>query len=93
MEWEKEFGSPDPLGVTWIESDQAYNFALYSKHATEVTLFCYYKDDPTAPIFSFYFDKYQNKTGRIWHTRIPESKLKGRLLWLSSKWSIFWFWL
>ena len=32
--WSKLEGFPRPLGLSWIEEEQAYNFALYSKHAT-----------------------------------------------------------
>ena len=31
-------GLPFPLGATWIEEQQAFNFALYSKHAESVEL-------------------------------------------------------
>jgi len=31
-------GSLNPLGVTFIKNECADNFALYSKHATDVTV-------------------------------------------------------
>ena len=34
-------GSPWPFGVQWVEADDAFNFSLYSRHATGVTLLCY----------------------------------------------------
>jgi len=40
-EWCSAEGLPSPLGVTWIEKEEAFNFALYSKHATDVTLLLY----------------------------------------------------
>jgi hypothetical protein len=40
-DWFTFEGSPSPLGVTWLEDEAAYNFALYSKHATAVTLLLY----------------------------------------------------
>jgi glycogen operon protein len=43
--WYALEGSPSPLGVTWIEDEAAYNFALYSKHATQVTLLLYSEID------------------------------------------------
>lgn len=27
-EWERRDGAPTPLGATWIEEEQAYNFAI-----------------------------------------------------------------
>ena len=32
--WTAEEGSVYPLGATFVEEEQAYNFALYSKYAT-----------------------------------------------------------
>jgi len=37
--WEQAEGSPLPLGVKWIEEEQAFNFAVHSEHAESVTLF------------------------------------------------------
>lgn len=48
-DWERREGSPSPLGATWLESEQAWNFALYSRHATGVTLLLY-GDDPVTPV-------------------------------------------
>ena len=39
------------MGVTWIPSLNAWNFALYSRRATGVTLLLYSADDPVNPIF------------------------------------------
>ena len=39
-------GSPWPFGVQWVEADDAFNFSLYSRHATGVTLLCYTEEDP-----------------------------------------------
>ncbi|MCB0638090.1 MAG: hypothetical protein KDC54_15780, partial [Lewinella sp.] len=36
--WFTTEGSAFPLGATWVADEGAYNFALYSKHATAVTL-------------------------------------------------------
>ncbi|MGZ9067337.1 MAG: hypothetical protein ACXW2I_18635 [Burkholderiales bacterium] len=33
--WTRNEGSLTPLGVSFVEAEQAYNFALYSKHASE----------------------------------------------------------
>ena len=32
-DWLAAEGSPFPLGATWVESAEAWNFALFSKHA------------------------------------------------------------
>jgi hypothetical protein len=36
--WAQAEGSPLPLGVTWIEEEQAFNFALHAEDAESVTL-------------------------------------------------------
>lgn len=69
--WESQEGSAGPLGCTFIEDEQAYNFALYSKHAAGVTLHLYGPEDPVNPVYSFSFDHRWNKSGRVWHCRIP----------------------
>ena len=69
--WTAQEGTPSPLGVTWIESEQAYNFALYSKHAERVTLLLYRDDDVANPVLAHPFDHLTNKSGRVWHCRIP----------------------
>jgi len=43
--WVSIEGAPLPLGVTWIAEEQAYNFAVYSKHAARVTLLLCKDDD------------------------------------------------
>ena len=60
-----------PLGVTWIEEDQAFNFALCAEHAESVKLFLYSPTDLAQPVLTFQFDPIRNKSGRIWHCRIP----------------------
>ena len=30
-------GRPWPIGVHWVEADDAFNFSLFSKHATEAS--------------------------------------------------------
>ena len=36
--WARTEGSPLPLGVTWVEDEQAFNFAIHAEHAESVTL-------------------------------------------------------
>jgi len=64
-----------PLGVTWIEEDQAFNFAVCAEHANSVKLFLYSPHDLANPIVSYQFDSLRNKSGRIWHCRIPLEKI------------------
>jgi len=70
-QWEDLEGSPRPLGVSHIASQQAYNFALYSKHATSVRLHLYLESDAEQPFFSYSFIPRLNKSGRVWHCRLP----------------------
>lgn len=70
-QWTKIEGSPSPLGVTWVEQDKAYNFALYSKHATGVTLLLYSDQDFVNPIYQYRLSYLRNKSGRVWHCRVP----------------------
>ena len=70
-------GSPWPLGVQWVEGDDSFNFALYSKHATGVTLVCYAEEDPGRPIFECRLVHPAHKTGNVWHCQVPASELRG----------------
>src|SRR5574340_237296 len=78
--WRKTEGQPYPLGVTWIEEDQAYNFALYAKDAETVTLSLFRQDDVINPTLTYRFDYLRNKSGRIWHCRVPKSAGNGATL-------------
>jgi glycogen operon protein len=74
--WERAEGSPSPLGATWVESENAWNFALFSRHATWATLLLY-GDDVVKPVFQVKLDSAQNKSGAIWHCFVPESAAPG----------------
>jgi isoamylase len=83
--WFAKEGSPSPLGVTWIEEEQAFNFAMYSKYATDVTLLLYTGSDPVHPYYSYKFNPLINKSGRVWHYRlkkaaIPEARYYGYIV-------------
>ena len=56
-------GSPAPLGVTWVAIENAWNFAVFSRHATGVTLLLYGEKDFVEPIHQFCMDPLYNKTG------------------------------
>jgi glycogen operon protein len=76
LTWAAKEGSPTPLGVSWIGAEQAYNFAFYSKYADTVTLLLYEPEDLVNPILTYVFDPLRNKTGRVWHARIPRSEMQ-----------------
>jgi glycogen operon protein len=77
MDWTTTEGTRFPLGASWVEKEQAWNFALYSKDAESVTLLLYVETDLVNPIFTHRFDYLRNKSGRIWHCRIPQALLRG----------------
>jgi isoamylase len=78
--WAQAEGAPAPLGATWLQDDAAINFALYSRYATGVTLLCYRVEDPANPVFQLRLTHLFNKTGRVWHCRIPARQLHGATL-------------
>ena len=51
--WEQAEGSPLPLGVTWIEGEQAFNFAVHAEHAESVTLLLYAATDLVDPLLAY----------------------------------------
>ena len=75
--WSKVQGSPTPLGATWVDSAQAWNFALYSTEATAVHLLIYGPNDFLHPIQSFDLDARSNKTIRVWHILVPAAAVPG----------------
>jgi isoamylase len=75
--WEQIEGSPLPLGVTLIREENALNFAVHAEHAESLTLLLYKPADLVNPVLSYRFDFLRNKSGRIWHCRIPLSQIGG----------------
>src|SRR5215510_9870311 len=75
LTWEQAEGTPLPLGVTWIEEEQAFNFAVHAEHAESVTLLLYATTDLVNPLLAYRFDFLRNKSGRIWHCRIPLTQI------------------
>ncbi len=73
--WAGREGLPLPLGVSWVDDEKAFNFAVYAEHAESVTLFLYSAQDLVEPILKFKFDFLRNKSGRIWHCRIPLNQI------------------
>lgn len=78
--WTIDEGLPFPLGATWLGDEQAFNFALYSKHASKVTLLLYREGGFGQPVFQHTFDYLKNKSGPIWHCRIPLNQAGGARL-------------
>jgi isoamylase len=76
-EWDRKEGTPGPMGVTWVPSLGAWNFALYSRRATGVTLLLYSEADPSHPILQCRLDPRTNKSGRIWHYWVPADTAPG----------------
>jgi glycogen operon protein len=71
--WERAEGAPTPFGATWVESEQAWNFALYSRHASGVTLLLYNEGALAKPAFEVALDPVGNKTAAIWHCLVTKS--------------------
>ncbi|MCA9089240.1 MAG: glycogen-debranching protein [Planctomycetaceae bacterium] len=74
--WDAVEGASFPLGHSWVEEEQAHNFAIYSKHAHSVELLFFSASDFQTPVYSYVFAPLKNKSGPIWHCRIPESRLE-----------------
>jgi isoamylase len=64
-------GRPIPPGAA--REQNGWNFALYSRHATGVTLLLFGAEDFTRPLAAFPLDPLHNKTGRIWHCFVPDT--------------------
>src|SRR5207302_3536332 len=47
----------------------------YSRNATAVTLVCYTAADAIQPVLQQPLDAFKNKTGRVWHCRVPEAQV------------------
>jgi isoamylase len=72
--WSQIEGLPQPLGCTWLETEQCYNFSLYSRHATGVRLLLYSPRDLVNPVLRIPLNHLIHKSGRIWHCRLPAEK-------------------
>lgn len=73
MSWASVEGAPYPLGLSWCEADRAYNFVLYSKHATSVRLLLFAAADLASPHCEIELEPLVNKSGRVWHCRVREA--------------------
>lgn len=75
--WEREEGAPTPVGATWVQELGAWNFSIYSRAATGVTLLIYGTDDLRVPLLALELDPLVNKTGRIWHCLVSTARVPG----------------
>jgi isoamylase len=73
--WEKLDGAPLPLGLQWIEEEEAFNFAVYSRHGAQVTLLLFGLPNLEQPLKRIPLDYIRHKSGRVWHTRIRRADL------------------
>ena len=64
-EWDRKEGTPGPMGVTWVPSLNAWNFALYSRRATGVSLLT------TAP---------ESKRLGLLHELMPGARIVGAMI-------------
>jgi glycogen operon protein len=74
--WESVEGSDYPLGMSYNEQDDCFNFAIYSKHASSVTLLIYDGVDFVKPFYMLELRPAINKSHHIWHCCIESTKLK-----------------
>jgi isoamylase len=50
--WIAMEGSPGRSGVFWVEEEKSYNFTLFSREATAVTLLIFDDADYVNPVFN-----------------------------------------
>jgi len=58
-----------------LEDEKSYNFSLYSRHATGVTLLLYTAVDLVNPARRIPLNYLIHKSGRIWHCRLAADKI------------------
>ena len=73
--WSQIEGSAQPLGAVWLRKERSYNFALYSRHATGVTLFLYTTHDLVNPVRRISLNYLIHKSGRVWHCRLATDEV------------------
>ncbi len=72
--WGTLQGSPIPCGASYAAGQRAYNFSVYSRHASAVSLLLY-GEDPMMPLLRVDLRPLVNKTGRMWHCHVPEEQV------------------
>ena len=76
--WPK--GSRRRWAPSWNEKARAWNFALYSKHATSVTLLLYGPASSASRVHRVRLDPLVNKSGRVWHCWLADEAISGGVL-------------
>ncbi len=74
--WEQIEGVPFPLGANYLGGEEAWNFAVYSKHATAVRLVLFGDEQCEQPCFAYQLDPRRNKSGPIWHCRLKDQAIR-----------------
>jgi glycogen operon protein len=75
--WSTVEGSAAPLGAHWVPEQQAWNFAVYARHATAVTLLLYAEGDAVTPVVERPLDPLNHRSSRVWHCRVRASEAPG----------------
>ena len=72
-------GTPEPLGPSKISESakSGVNFALYSEHATSITLILSDREDIN--IVELPLDPAHHRTGNVWHAAVEGCPLSGVL--------------
>jgi glycogen operon protein len=65
-----DIGNALPLGA--VQTGAGVNFAIFSRHATAVTLILFENGEPDSPRRELRLDPRRNKTGDIWHCHIRD---------------------
>ncbi len=81
-EFEVAPGRPLPLGVS--ETRHGFNFAVFSRHATAITLVLYASGQHD-PLIEFPLDATFNRTGDVWHTEIRGLNASVRYGWRADR--------
>ncbi|CAM6101068.1 unnamed protein product [Calypogeia fissa] len=68
-------GQPAPLGVS--KQSDSVNFALFSEHATAVTLCLYFDLSENEPTAEISLDPQKNRTGNVWHIGVEDIPFEG----------------
>jgi pullulanase/glycogen debranching enzyme len=72
-------GNPEPLGPSKISESakSGVNFALYSEHATAITLLLSDMDDKN--VVEIHLDAAVHRSGNVWHAAVEGCPLSGVL--------------
>ena len=65
MKYQVATGRPKPLGTAYV--GEGINFAIFSQHATAITLELFDSAEAEVPMISIPLDPVRNRTGDIWH--------------------------